>query len=102
MTSISEAERRTLKRMAHHLKVVVRSGSAGITEAVIREAGLALGHHELMKIRVLAAEREDRDAMIAQLCQALNAALVQRVGHVATIYRPRDKNSRIKPLLKPS
>jgi RNA-binding protein len=99
-TTITEAERRALKRLAHHLEVVVRTGSAGLTDAVIAEAGRALAHHELMKVRVLAGEREDRDAMIRQLCETLGAALVQRVGHVATLYRPRDKDSRIGALIK--
>lgn len=98
--SISQAERRALKRMAHALEVVVRTGNAGVTDAVIAEADKALKHHELMKVRVLAAEREARDALVQQLCTALDAALVQRVGHVATLYRPRGKDSRIKPLLK--
>lgn len=98
-TSITEAERRALKRLAHHLDVVVRTGDAGVTPAVVAEAGKALEHHELMKVRVLAADRETREAMITSLCQALDAALVQRVGHVAIIYRPRSRDSRIKALL---
>ncbi len=99
-TTITEAERRALKRLAHHREVVVRTGNAGLTDAVVAEAGRALAHHELMKVRVLAGEREDRDAMIQQLCESLGAALVQRVGHVATLYRPRDRDSRILPLLQ--
>ena len=97
-TTITEAERRALKRMAHALKVVVRTGNAGVTPAVIAEADQALAHHELMKVRVLAAERQERDAEIARLCEALGAALVQRIGHIATIYRPREKDSRIRPI----
>lgn len=97
-TTITEAERRTLKRMAHALKVVVRTGNAGVTPAVIAEADKTLTHHELMKVRVLAADRKVRDAEIARLCEALGAVLVQRVGHIATIYRPREKDSRIRPI----
>lgn len=98
--SITEAERRALKRLAHPLEVIVRTGNAGLTDAVIAETDKALHHHELMKVRVLASERKARDAMIVQLCQSLGAILVQRVGHVATIYRPRPKDSKIKALLK--
>ena len=99
-TAITEAERRALKRLAHPLEVVVRTGNAGLTEAVIAEADKALKHHELMKLRVLAGKRGDRDSMIEKLCETLGAALVQRVGHVATIYRPRSRDSRIQVLLK--
>lgn len=99
-TVITESERRALKRMAHSLKIIVRTGNAGVTPAVIAEAAQALKHHELMKVRIIAGEREARDLAIRELCEALDAALVQRIGHVATIYRPRAKDSRIKPLLK--
>jgi RNA-binding protein len=99
-TTITETERRALKRLAHPLKVVVRTGNAGLSDAVIAETDKALRHHELLKIRVLAGEREDRDAMVTKLCTVLEAALVQRIGHVATIYRPRAKDSRIKEILK--
>lgn len=98
-TTITEPERRALKRMAHSLKVIVRTGNAGLTPAVLAEAAQALKHHELMKLRVIASEREARDVAITELCEALGAVLVQRVGHVATIYRPRAKDSKIKPLL---
>jgi RNA-binding protein len=99
-TTITEAERRALKRLAHHLEVVVRTGNAGLTEAVIAETDRALLHHELMKVRILASERAERDKLIEELCQKVGAVLVQRVGHVATIYRELAKDSRIAPLIK--
>lgn len=99
-TTITQAERRALKRLAHALDVVVRTGNAGLTDAVVAETDKALTHHELLKVRILAGERADRDAMMQKLCDQLGAALVQRVGHVATIFRPRSKDSRIKELLK--
>lgn len=101
-TSITEAERRALKRLAHHLEVVVRTGNAGLTPAVINETEAALAHHELLKVRVLASDRDERDTLMQELCKTLGAALVQRVGHVATIYRPDPRNSRIKALLNPA
>lgn len=60
----------------------------------MREIDLSLKHHELMKIRVPAEDRDVRDAIIAEICTRLGAKLVQRVGHVALLYRPRPPEER--------
>jgi RNA-binding protein len=41
----------------------------------MHEILLALDHHELVKIRVNAEDREPREAMIAEICAATDAAL---------------------------
>jgi len=90
-----------LRRKGQKLRPVVRLGSQGLTEAVLREIDVSLKHHELMKIRVPAEDREQRDTIIAEICQRLGAENVQRVGHVALLYRPRpaeDKPSKPAPL----
>lgn len=78
-----------LRRQGQKLRPVVRLGSQGLTEAVLREIDLSLKHHELMKIRVPADDRDQRDGIIAEICTRLGAKQVQRVGHVALLYRPR-------------
>lgn len=62
-------------------------GAGGLTSAVMHEILLALDHHELIKIRVNTEERETREAMIGEICETAEATLVQRVGHVATLFR---------------
>lgn len=87
--SLSAAQQRALKKQAHHLNVIVQSGAAGLTEAVTAEIERALSDHELIKIRLAADDRAQRRKMIDALCDELNAACVQQVGHVAALYRPR-------------
>jgi RNA-binding protein len=41
------------------------------------------------------AERTVRDAALESLAERTNSALVDRIGHVATLYRPRRELSRI-------
>ena len=79
--------RQQLKAQAHALKPVVLTGQAGISSAVLAEIDGALEHHELIKVRINAADRDARRAAAIHICDALNAQLVQQVGHVATIYR---------------
>lgn len=85
--SLTEPQRKHLKRLAHHLRPLVQTGANGLTEAVIAEMDRALGDHELVKVRLVAGDREERSAMIAEVCERLEAELVQRIGHVAILYR---------------
>lgn len=85
--SLSETFKRELRGRGHGLKPVVSIGNAGLSKAVLREIELSLEHHELMKIRIGAADREARSAMIEQICTRFGAELVQAIGHVALIYR---------------
>ncbi|XSG84744.1 MAG: ribosome assembly RNA-binding protein YhbY [Methylohalobius sp. ZOD2] len=79
--------KRTLRSRAHHLKPVVMTGQNGISEAVLAEIDLALDHHELIKVRLSAGDRQARKEMAAHICERLEAELVQLLGHVATFYR---------------
>ncbi len=79
--------RQSLKAQAHHLKPVVLLGAKGLTEAVIAETNIALLAHELIKVKINGAEKEDRILMANELCQQLEAELVQLIGSTAIIYR---------------
>lgn len=79
--------RQSLKAQAHHLKPVVLLGAKGLTEAVIAETNIALLAHELIKVKIGGAEKEDRILMANELCQQLAAELVQLIGSTAIIYR---------------
>ena len=76
-----------LRARAHALKPVVITGQHGVTPAVLNEINLALDHHELIKVRVNAAERDERQAMTRQICAEAGAELIQAIGHVITLYR---------------
>jgi len=84
---LTEKLKRELRARGHTLKPVVTIGNAGLTGAVIREINLSLEHHELMKIRVTIAAREEKKRVIEQVCDACRAELVQAIGHIALIYR---------------
>ena len=89
--ALNVKQRQHLKALAHHRKPVVQVGNAGITAAVIKEIELALGHHELIKIRLPGVEREARSEMLKKICAAATADAVQEIGRLAVIYRPAEK-----------
>lgn len=62
----------------------------------MHEILLALDHHELIKVRVNAGDRETREAMIAEICTESEAALIQRVGHIATLFRRNKEAPRVE------
>src|SRR4029077_20517569 len=86
---LSPAQKRHLRGLAHALKPVVRLGQAGLSEAVVRETDRALQDHELVKVEAAGGGRAARDAALAPLAAATAAALVQQIGNVAVLYRPR-------------
>lgn len=86
-SALTNAQIRFLRGQAHGLKAMLQVGAKGVTDAVVAEIDLALEHHELIKIRVGAEDRDARDAMIADLSARCDAALVQRIGNVAVLYR---------------
>jgi RNA-binding protein len=88
MITLSPAERRGLKARAHHLQPVVMVGDAGLTPAVIREIEVHLKSHELIKIRVLGDDRDQRRSMMDEICTTLSAAPVQTIGKMLVIFRP--------------
>lgn len=87
MNAISKNDIAQLRQKGHGLKPVVMIGQNGLTEAVVRELDLSLNHHELLKVKIAGAERQERDAIIAQMCEQVAAELVQRIGNIALIYR---------------
>ena len=91
-TALSNSQKRYLRGLAHDLKVVLIVVAKGITDALVAEAELALEHHELLKVKIHAGDRELRDEWVAELCERTRAALVTRVGNVAVLYRRRAEN----------
>ena len=97
-TVLTSAQTRFLRGQAHDLKAMLQVGGKGITEALVAEVDLALEHHELIKVKVGAADRDARDTMIDDLLGRTGAALVQRIGHTAVLYRPsKDKRQIVLP-----
>ncbi len=91
MRELTVLQRKHLKALAHSLKPVVMIGAHGLTEAVIKEAGVALAAHELIKVRVLGDDREAREKWFGELCAALDAAPIQHIGKLLLLYKPAEK-----------
>lgn len=86
--SLNEKQKKQLRKQGHALEPVILTGGGGLSPALLAELESALAHHELLKVRVRAADRDSRDQMIEAMCRHTGAELVQRIGHVALLWRP--------------
>ena len=89
---VSPTQRRYLRSLAHALKPVILVGVKGVTPALLAELGIALEHHELVKVKIAAGDRDERDTWLEAIVDGADAALIQRVGNIATLFRARKKN----------
>jgi putative YhbY family RNA-binding protein len=89
MIELTPAERHDLRARAHHISPVVTIAGNGLTASVSAELERSLQAHELIKVRVQGAEREQRAVLLAELCTTLEAAPVQHIGNILIIWRPR-------------
>ncbi|HOW77164.1 MAG TPA: ribosome assembly RNA-binding protein YhbY [Candidatus Competibacteraceae bacterium] len=96
MLTLTNPQKRYLKALAHARKPIIIIGDKGMTPAVLHEILLALDQHELIKVRVNAEDRTMRETMIEELCASSGATLVQRVGHIATLFRRNPEAPRIE------
>jgi putative YhbY family RNA-binding protein len=90
MTAIelTPAQRKEHRALAHHLAPVVIVGGDGLTPAVTKEVDAALAAHGLIKVRVCSDDRAAREAALATLANALDAAPIQHIGKLLVLWRP--------------
>lgn len=94
-TALTSSQSRFLRGQAHDLKALLQIGAKGLTPAFLAELDAVLEQHELVKVKIGAEDRDTRDAMVGEIVEKSGAALVQRIGHVAVLYRPSKDHRQI-------
>lgn len=84
---LTTKDRQHLKARAHALKPIIMVGNNGVSAAVNKEIDRALNDHELIKVKIQSTDREARRQMLAEICEASGAELVQSIGAIGVIYR---------------
>lgn len=88
MMKLSNRQKKRYRTIGHQLKPVVTLASRGLAPAVLMELERALNDHELVKIKINADDREEREKMIAEVIEATGAVNIQRIGNILLAYRP--------------
>ena len=91
--TLTARERAHLKARAHALEPVVHIGHSGVTAEVVNEVERALTAHELIKVRIGGADRNERVALGDEIAAKTDAAVVHRVGKVLILWRPRPQDA---------
>lgn len=85
--SLSNDQKKSLRSIGHKLNPVVTVAEKGLSEGVMEELNRALDDHELIKVKFQINDRDAKVALIAEMCEAQKAELVQQIGKVALILR---------------
>ncbi len=93
--TLSATQRRHLKRLAHHLKPLLQLGKDGPSPQFLSQLAEQLAAHELLKMRVL-NNCEFTAEEIETPIRRHGVAIVQKVGHIYTLFKQREKNSRVE------
>ncbi|WNC70922.1 ribosome assembly RNA-binding protein YhbY [Thalassotalea psychrophila] len=95
--NLSNKQIQHLKGLAHSIKPVVLIGNNGLTEAVVAEIDYALGHHELIKVKINTSDREVKQLIIDAIIRETNSIKVQAIGKTLAIYRQSDAKKIVIP-----
>jgi RNA-binding protein len=90
---LTARERAKLKARAHALEPVVHLGHTGLSDAVVAEVDRALTAHQLIKVKIGGTDRDARKALGDAISARTDAAVVQRVGKVVVLWRPKPEEA---------
>lgn len=86
---LTPRQRAQLKARAHALSPILHIGKVGLEDAVVAEVDSALKAHELIKVKINEADRDAREEIGESVAARTDSAVVQRVGKILVLWRPR-------------
>lgn len=89
---INSQTRSALRAAAHPLKPVVLIGDKGLSDSVLQEIDRSLSAHGLIKVRAGGEDRDVREALLYQICEALDCAPVHHLGKILILFRPTERD----------
>ena len=93
---LDNATIKRLKGIGHELKPVVMLGNNGVTPAITEEIDRALTDHELIKVKLPAGSKHDRDLVSTELATTAKAQVIHSIGRMVLLLR---KNPNANPKL---
>lgn len=84
---LTGAQKTYLRGLGQQLAPALKLGKGGLTPTFFAELQKQLRTHELVKLRFLGAERDERAALCDQIADEGRCVFVGAVGHTALFYR---------------
>jgi len=96
--SLTGAQKSHLRGLGQRLDPALKLGRGGLTPEFFAELQKLLRAHELVKLRFLGADRDERAALCDRLADEGRCVCVGAVGHTALFYRqnPEPKERRVE------
>ena len=84
---LTGAQKSFLRGLGQSLEPALKLGKGGLTPAFFVELQKQLRANELVKLRFLGAERDERAALCTQIADEGRCLCIGAVGHTALFYR---------------
>lgn len=88
---INSERKKQFRSLGHKLNPIVTIAGNGLNDNVLAELNRALDDHELIKVKLAVAERDERKELVAELLGLPNVELIQEIGKVVLLYRHNKK-----------
>lgn len=85
--TLSNAEKKRYRAIGHSLSPIITIAQKGVTDNIRVEIGRALTEHELIKIKLVTSDRDEKKALTTAICAEHNAECIQSIGHVVLLFR---------------
>ena len=91
---LTGAQKTFLRGRGQTLDPVIKVGKAGLTPEFFKELQKQLNNHELIKLRFVGIERDERATLIDQIADEGRCLAIGSVGHTALFYRHQSDPAR--------
>ena len=85
---LSSAQRKHLKKAAHHLNPLISIGKNSLSEALLKEFNNVIECHELVKAKVNTDDRSEFLEVCKKIEDLSEAILVDTIGRIGIFYKP--------------
>jgi RNA-binding protein len=84
---LTGSQKTRLRGLGQNLASSLKIGQAGVTPSVVAELDRLLAAHELVKVRFLGADRDQRATLVTELAARTQSCHAGSVGATALFYR---------------
>lgn len=88
MDPLTGKQKRLLLGLGRKLPVTVSVGKAGLSAGLTRQVRELIARRELVKVRLGAGAKVQREAQAAELAEAVGVAIVGLTGRTVLLHRP--------------
>lgn len=93
---MESSKRASLRKMGHAMRPLMRVGRAGVTDGFVAELTSSLKAHQLLKVSMDSAAKDEARAQAEELATRTGSELVDVVGSSALLYLEDPKDPLVR------